>query len=66
MLPKNTEIILRKIKGFLYALRIKCLFQKLGMLPSFNVEESFGYHNIITEAVYYSKHWYKKIPVKHY
>lgn len=56
MLPKNTEIILRKIKGFLYALRIKCLFQKLGMLPSFNVEESFGYHNIITEAVYYSKH----------
>ena len=56
MLPQNTGIILRKIKGFRHILRIKRLFQKLGMLPSFNAEESFGYQNIITEAVYYSKH----------
>lgn len=45
MLPEDIEIIRRKAKGFLQVFRIKCLFQKLGVSPSFSVEESL----VITE-----------------
>lgn len=56
--PEKKEIILKKVKDFIIVWN-QMAVQKTGIVSKFWCGEKFGYHNIITEAILGTKHWYK-------